>query len=161
MAEMGLGDGKLKYAIKRASNKIKANKKQRQIKRYMNKKEENKTQKVSSTPEETDMPGTTNRVKKEKTPRLKVEKEKRTLKQAIKDSKYKREQFRQGRGDYSNPVRAKVSRAMGRVGDFVKDKIEDIKDMGEMRRGMKDASGPTSRNKSLGVCEKGKKCTQQ
>jgi len=66
--------------------------------------------------------------------------------------------LRTGGGKYSMPVRYGLRRAGKKIKGAVGDVIGNIKDKRGKMRQMEDASGPTSRNKSVGVCDAKGKC---
>lgn len=76
----------------------------------------------------------------------------------IANRKRRKQILRSGGGKYSMPVRYGLRRAGKKIKGAVGDVIGNIKDKRGKMRQMEDASGPTSRNKSVGVCDKGGKC---
>ena len=70
----------------------------------------------------------------------------------------KKQILRSGGGKYAMPVRYGLRRAGKKIKGAIGDVIGDMKDMKGKKRQMEDASGPTSRNKSVGVCDAKGKC---
>jgi hypothetical protein len=80
------------------------------------------------------------------------------LKELSKNRKRKKAVLKSGGGKYSMPVRYALRQGIKNIGQKVKNAEAKFKDAIAMRRSKADASGPTSRNKSVGVCTAGGKC---
>lgn len=76
----------------------------------------------------------------------------------VANRKRRKQVLRSGGGKYSMPVRYGLRKLGKKIKGSVGDVIGNIKDRQGKKRQMEDASGPTSRNKSVGVCDKGGKC---
>ena len=76
----------------------------------------------------------------------------------IANRRRRRQILKSGGGKYSMPVRYGLRRVGKKIKGAVGDVIGDIKDRRGKKRQMEDASGPTSRNKSVGVCDAKGKC---
>lgn len=77
-----------------------------------------------------------------------------------KKQQFKKQMLKQGKGKYAAPVRYKLRQAIGKITDKVEDVTKGVKDAISMKRAKEDASGPTSRNRSVNVCTSGGKCQQ-
>jgi hypothetical protein len=63
-----------------------------------------------------------------------------------------------GGGKYAAPVRYAIRQGVKKIGDKLEDVGGKFKNALAMKRAKEDASGPTARNKSVGVCTAGGKC---
>lgn len=80
------------------------------------------------------------------------------IKEFFANQKRKKMILDQGGGEYAAPVRYKIRKTTKEFKAKIKDVVGDVKDALAMGRAKQDASGPTSRNKSVGVCTAGGKC---
>lgn len=76
----------------------------------------------------------------------------------IANRKRKKAVLKSGGGKYSMPVRYNLRKLGKKIGSSVGDVVANVKDRRSKKRAMEDASGPTSRNKSVGVCDAKGKC---
>jgi hypothetical protein len=89
---------------------------------------------------------------------MKSELDDNPIKEFIANQKRKKMILNQGGGEYAAPVRYKIRQGTKEFKAKIKDVVGDVKDALAMGRAKQDASGPTSRNKSVGVCTAGGKC---
>ncbi len=80
------------------------------------------------------------------------------IKTMMANSKRRRNVLKSGGGKYSMPVRYGLRRVGKKIKGAIGDFVGGIKDKRGKMRQMEDASGPTSRNKSVGVCDAKGKC---
>lgn len=82
------------------------------------------------------------------------------IKKMIKNEKRKKMLLDQGQGKYAAPVRYALRQAKKNIKNKFEDVTKGVKDAISMKRAKEDASGPTSRNRSVNVCTSGGKCQQ-
>jgi hypothetical protein len=80
------------------------------------------------------------------------------IRKFIKNEKRKKMLLDKGEGKYAAPVRYAIRQTKKNIKDKFEDVTKGVKDAISMRRAKEDASGPTSRNRSVGVCTAGGKC---